>query len=56
MELNHITVFILVSAEIIANGLFFHVQFLRNAGNAAMRKCVLNSAQFIECDVHMQIV
>lgn len=54
VELYYLTIFVLVGAEVIADGLLFNIEFLGDASYTAVRKCVLDAAKFLECDIHKQ--
>jgi hypothetical protein len=56
VEFHYFTILVLVGSEVIPDGLFFNVQFLRNSGNAAMWERMLDPAQLFESDIHMQNV
>ncbi len=43
---------VLLSPEIIANGLFVNVQFCGNAGDTACWQCMLDVSQLFESQVH----
>jgi hypothetical protein len=55
VELNHLSVFVLLCSKIIVYGLFFDVQFLRDPRNAAVGECVFDALKFFESNIHMQM-
>lgn len=52
MPFHHLSGVVIVCPEIIAHGLFFHVEFVGDTADAAGRQGMLDAAQFLESDVH----
>ena len=53
VKINYSTVFIMAGTKIVTHCLFLNTQIPGNFCNAAVRKRMLDAAQFVKCNIHI---